>query len=365
MSQSTDFTNQPLSYEQVQELLPGFALGALDVHEMQAVERYLQQHEELIQHRYDLEVSMQAIAYSAAPQPLPTSIKSRLMERVHADQESVKPRTGTASVPVAEQRRSPFTSKAPAAAIPAGMISPVQLRNQRKGSLPIFPEKRKSNAMWQSVMQGAIGFAAVAATALLIYSNWQLQNQANVLNQQVAAIQQEFATSQQELAQNTNQLAAVQTQFEQSKSEVAQVQSQLQSVSRDASELRTTNETLQTTLQQQNQQINLLTTANRLLTLASLTPEQSGTGTFLISGNTVILSVRGLKPVPQDKTYQLWYIAEGEAPKPADLFQIQNGDSTVLTFTLPAQITSFASVGVSIEPEGGSQAPTDVVLLST
>lgn len=99
MTEQENSSSESLTYTQVQELLPGFALGALDVHEMQAVARYLQNHEQLLRQRYETELASQALAYGAAPRPLSPSVKQRLMDRVKNDAN--------------ETRQTPFTSRIP------------------------------------------------------------------------------------------------------------------------------------------------------------------------------------------------------------------------------------------------------------
>ena len=87
--------------------------------------------------------------------------------------------------------------------------------------------------------------------------------------------------------------------------------------------------------------------------------------TFIVSNNEVILTVSGLQPLPTDKTYQLWYLAEGVDPEPADLFQVQQSAATRVNLRIPVDVTDFANIGITIEPAGGSLTPTELVLLST
>jgi anti-sigma-K factor RskA len=62
-----------------------------------------------------------------------------------------------------------------------------------------------------------------------------------------------------------------------------------------------------------------------------------------------------LKVLPAGKTYELWYISPAGTPTPAGLFE-SNGASTLQV--LSGDLVRGDSVGVTIEPSGGSKAPT-------
>src|SRR5262245_20342914 len=70
-----------------------------------------------------------------------------------------------------------------------------------------------------------------------------------------------------------------------------------------------------------------------------------------------------LKPLPPDKTYELWFIKADKTPVPAGLFVTdQNGKATV-TVDVPTNLGPLAAAGVSEEPQGGSPLPTQIRLL--
>lgn len=344
MTEQENSSNEPLSYAQVQELLPGFAMGALDVHEMQAVGRYLQDHEQLLRQRYEIELASQALAYGAAPRPLAASVKQRLMDRVQSD--------------VQEPRRAPFA--------PPPTQAPLPFQSQprrRSGSLPLFPEQQRpanSERIW---VQGLLGVAALAATAFLLFVNWQLQRGNEQLNQQVTTINNQLAEAQTTLQKRQDTLTTLQTEVQKNGEQVAALQEQLQTTQRNLAEVQNSNDTLKQRVSDLGDENRNLLLANRLLTLAS-TRSTSAQGRFLVGNGKAYLTVQGLTPLPADKTYQLWYIPEGQPPQPADLFQVDQ-DTTTLIVSIPQTVTDFASIGVSIEPAQGSQTPTDVVLLGT
>jgi anti-sigma-K factor RskA len=64
---------------------------------------------------------------------------------------------------------------------------------------------------------------------------------------------------------------------------------------------------------------------------------------------------RGLKSLPSGKTYELWYISTAGKPRAAGLFE-SNGNNTVQV--LSGQLIGGDTVGITVEPSGGSKAPT-------
>lgn len=64
----------------------------------------------------------------------------------------------------------------------------------------------------------------------------------------------------------------------------------------------------------------------------------------------------GLTELPSDKVYELWYIdADGE-PRPAGLVELpKTGDGW---YVLDGELAEGDTIGVTVEPEGGSATPT-------
>lgn len=78
---------------------------------------------------------------------------------------------------------------------------------------------------------------------------------------------------------------------------------------------------------------------------------------------SAVLVISGLPPLEAGKTYQVWLI--GDAPVSAGLLTVDQNGQSVLIVTSEEAIGSFNSLGISIEPEGGSTEPTgEIVVLS-
>lgn len=107
-------------------------------------------------------------------------------------------------------------------------------------------------------------------------------------------------------------------------------------------------------------------TAQRvILTEGKAPPAPTARATYLPERGGLILLATNLKPLPTDKTYELWIIpANGTAPVPAGLFRPDaGGTATVVLPTLAAGITAKA-FGVTVENAAGATSPTMPIILS-
>ncbi len=86
---------------------------------------------------------------------------------------------------------------------------------------------------------------------------------------------------------------------------------------------------------------------------------------YSIREQRVALACEGLPDLPDKQVYQLWYLNEGQDPRPAGTFQAgPNGNAAMIEPNIAAG--SFQQVAITAEPAGGSQAPTgDILLVGT
>ena len=124
---------------------------------------------------------------------------------------------------------------------------------------------------------------------------------------------------------------------------------------------------LEDEVSQQNEEIvTLRQQANA--TSYTLTPTTSGpqgaSGTFFFSlpDQQGALVARGLAQAPDGWAYQIWFINDDEStPIAGPTFSVDaNGEAVV---PLTAEVSTFDAVAVSVEPVGGSPAPTSQVIL--
>jgi anti-sigma-K factor RskA len=125
---------------------------------------------------------------------------------------------------------------------------------------------------------------------------------------------------------------------------------------------------LQASRSRAEQVADLLTspTAQRVLLTAPKTqPAPTGRIAYLPLRGELILQANNLRPVPANKTYELWVIpADGAAPVPAGLFRPDAvGNGSVILPPIPQGIRAKA-FGVTLEDAAGSNTPTAPILLA-
>jgi len=75
------------------------------------------------------------------------------------------------------------------------------------------------------------------------------------------------------------------------------------------------------------------------------------------SGQAALLCVYGMPALPGDKAYQLWLIKDGKRES-GGVFQVSEGGFGFLMVKPASPLSDYSSVGITVEPIGGSPAPT-------
>ena len=87
-------------------------------------------------------------------------------------------------------------------------------------------------------------------------------------------------------------------------------------------------------------------------------------GRVLVNANRgVLLIASNLPPVPAGKTYEMWLVPKNGAPQPAGLFQSDPQGNAIHLLRGPFAAGQTAAIGVSVEPEAGSAAPTTTPII--
>jgi anti-sigma-K factor RskA len=80
-----------------------------------------------------------------------------------------------------------------------------------------------------------------------------------------------------------------------------------------------------------------------------------------VSLNRAVIVTQGMSPPPPGKVYQLWYLSSSGTATSAGFLPTTGGDTAQ---TLHGRLDGAAAVGVSVEPVGGSPAPTTTPILA-
>lgn len=97
----------------------------------------------------------------------------------------------------------------------------------------------------------------------------------------------------------------------------------------------------------------------RAVPLTAAEPTSKATGFVLISadGEDGALVVDGLPPLGEDQQYQLWLIRDGQRTSGA-VFSTDEKNYGGTRIRSPRSLLDYSSVGITIEPAGGSPQPT-------
>lgn len=122
--------------------------------------------------------------------------------------------------------------------------------------------------------------------------------------------------------------------------------------------------TLQRQLAGTTRAVGLITSpATAAIELNAAEPEgTTAHGNAYVNSNSqgVVLVVQQLTPLATDETYQAWMITD-DGPVSAGLFNVTDNGWGMTWLSVP--FAPGAAIGVSREPAGGSEQPTQVVLL--
>lgn len=314
-SLATNMTSQ-YRYDEILEMLPAFALGALDADEMLAVEAYLRTKgtPDLLARLESLEDSAAMMAMQAPAQPLPPYLKGQLFEAIQADVAAAESKQVTA--PSAIKVTRPQTQ---------------------------FQPEPEANpfSRWITVLSGLLRPVAwVAVGAVLAF----------VLLQSLGgSTQGDLATARAEVERLEGQVVALQTDLESAQTENETLQQ--------------INQTLQSQLTTSDRQLAVLANTLHTIPLAGQEAAPGASGALYVGHNESVLVLSGLAVLPEEQTYQLWLIPADGDPLPSGLLAVQQPNVDSLTITLPDDASKYAAVGVSIEPAGGSDAPTGPIVL--
>jgi len=77
-----------------------------------------------------------------------------------------------------------------------------------------------------------------------------------------------------------------------------------------------------------------------------------------VDGGHGHLAVSGLRPLPRDRTYQLWFLQRDAPAAAGTTFNVDAGGRAWVKVTVPASLDQVRAIAITEEPVPGSAAPT-------
>lgn len=345
--------------EQWQEILAGYALGALEPDEMLAVEEYLEDHQELAATVHRLEEAVVGLAYSAPTVTPSPATKAALLDRIHAElRASTAAPQPVAPISTPSSTQHSYRSIGGTPTARARLAGEKSAKQPRPSARPQPTVRRRFTWSFDGFFDFATGWklatmTAAAALLFFVVTTVQLSGQLTTVGQQVATLSEVVSTRTAELNNATGQLGSV-----------ADLQDQIAQLEAEKAQLQQSSQQVVEQLQREQEQISSLLTVSQVVELGGTAAAPQAQGTLFVGEDSLILILRGLQPLPPGETYQLWLIPAESDPVSAGLVQISDEESPSLTTDVQLTVSTFAVVGLSIEPAGGSVQPTgDIVML--
>jgi anti-sigma-K factor RskA len=122
---------------------------------------------------------------------------------------------------------------------------------------------------------------------------------------------------------------------------------------------------LQQEVAEQQEILTVIASPNAQTFVVAGTDHQPGSHGRLIADSqtgSAVLVVAGLQQLEAGQTYEFWLI-KGETPVAAGLFEVNDEGKAVLKVAHAVTPGSYDAVGVSVEPEGGSEQPTGAIVM--
>lgn len=404
-----------ITYEQVMELLPAYAIGALEVEEQDAVDKYFYLQDELRQRLAASEAATLLLAQNAAHAEMAVDAHERLAARVRSDVEAetkaearieveveteieataeTKAEAGTliadvvsgtdhASIarksaaspltrkrvvqrttpmrePRAEQMADPQSGQARSAAR-TGQPRKVEARGPR--SKPSFFSNLIMSFSYSLINKRALATAALAASVATVVF---LGGLSSLLYGQTRSLREQSGAL---LAENS-MLMETNQQIQSGRAALLDEYTDLEIVYEETAlerrALYEENQRLQNQLTANSERITLVGAASQATVMFGTEEAPGLQGTFFHKDEEGALVVHGLEPLPVDQAYQFWLVTtEGEQVS-AGLFAVDEDlEPTWANLTLPSDVPPYNIVGVTIEPATGSTAPTGPMLLES
>ena len=278
------------------ENLAALALDSLDENERRELDALLAEDAQLRAEFDGLRETAAALSFAAEPLEPSAEVRSRILEKIKQTPQTEKPK-----FTVIEGGKNKSTEKAVPAVVTefGGMVT----------SRPGF---------W-SRAAGVVAVAASIAVVILAYSLINTTRQNAQARTQIAELNQRITEAEQNLTKTSGELAQIRAERE------------------------------------------LLASPQTIVAALGGTensPQARARLVFDKQTGKAFLYVEGLPDAPAGKAYQIWWISDPTKPAPGGTFKTHNNGKGELRDQIPSKDLNAGVFAVTLEPEGGSDAPT-------
>jgi anti-sigma-K factor RskA len=301
--------------KRIEDLIPFYILGGLTADERAEVEAFAKEHPQTQAELDDLMAVTAMLPYTVPPQTPGPEVKQDLLHRVNQD---------------AHRRRS-------------GQARPATVEQ----------ESRPGLLAWLRGQAAGLALAGVMVILIFFVGGWALG-----LNQTVQSQNQQLSVLEKANTDLSGRVADLEIQLTALETENANLRENNNLLAAENTGLGAVVATYES----------LLATDAVVTTLEGTENQPDGVAQLVTSadGKTAFLVVSGLEPLAEGLAYQVLLIYD-EGHDTAETFLVDTtGHGVSLVSAEGPLLDNYTAVGVSIEPEGGSEQRTgDIVLLGT
>jgi anti-sigma-K factor RskA len=275
------------------------ALGALERAEAREVDAHLATCAECLEESKSWQETASSLAYAAPSAEPSTELRSRILASIRNEERAASSSGVTAKDDAQLERSAAKSSRSESNVIPFEKLT--------------TRRARWSTAARIGALAASLAFIALALSLILLWNRYN--------------------TTQQELAQLSNQLGQAQAELARNNETIAR--------EREARELISAPEA-------------------RIMTLAGTEMATRARAKFVYDRKTgkAMLMADDLPPAPAGKAYQLWFIADGKPPMPGHVFNTNAEGHAEMRDQLPDEALGATIFAVTLEPSNGVNAPT-------
>lgn len=286
-----------MTQEQQKEILAAHALDALDEKERHEIDVLLADDASLRDEFDGLRETAAALSFAAEPLEPSAALRSRILEQIKQTPQNERPK---------------FT------VVQGGNNSGVAAKNV-PSVVSEFGGAVTSRPSFWSRAASVVAVAASIAVLILAFSLFNSSRQNARAQTQIAELNQRVVEAEQRLEKTSGELAQIRSERE------------------------------------------LLASPQTIVAALGGTensPQARARLVFDKQTGKAYLYVENLPDAPQGKAYQIWWISDPTKPAPGGTFHTTDSGKGELRDQIPAKDLNAGVFAVTLEPEGGSQAPS-------